>query len=58
MVRVTHHYEYIKTHGIVHLKVVNFPLVVQQLGLHTFTAKSPGSVPGHRTKIPQAKINT
>ena len=58
MVMVAHHYEYIKTYGLVHLKMVNFPLVVQQLGLHIFTAKSPGSISGHRAKIPQAKINT
>lgn len=58
MVMVAHHYEYIKTHGIVHFKMVNFPLVVQQLGRHTFTAKSLGSISGHRAKIPQAKINT
>ena len=29
-------------------------LVVQWLGLGTFTAKGPGSVPGRGTKIPQA----
>ena len=29
-------------------------LVVQWLGLHIFTAKGPGSVPGQGTKIPQA----
>ena len=26
-------------------------LVVQWLGLHTFTAKGPGSIPGQETKI-------
>ena len=30
-------------------------LVVQWLGLHTFTAKDAGSIPGWGTKIPQAK---
>ena len=29
-------------------------LVVQWLGLHAFTAKGVGSVPGQGTKIPQA----
>ena len=30
-------------------------LVVQWLGLHTFTAEGRGSVPGWGTKIPQAE---
>ena len=29
-------------------------LAVQWLGLHAFTAKGPGSIPGWGTKIPQA----
>ena len=29
-------------------------LVVQWLGLHAFTAKGPGSIPGQGTKIRQA----
>ena len=29
-------------------------LMVQWLGLHAFTAKGPGSIPGQGTKIPQA----
>ena len=29
-------------------------LAVQWLGLCTFTAKGPGSIPGQRTNIPQA----
>ena len=29
-------------------------LVVQWLGLHAFTAEGLGSIPGQRTKIPQA----
>ena len=29
-------------------------LVVQWLGLHTFTAEGAGSIPGWGTKIPQA----
>ena len=28
-------------------------LAVQGLGLHAFTAKDPGSIPGWGTKIPQ-----
>ena len=30
-------------------------LVVQWLGLCTFTAEDPGSIPGRETKIPQAE---
>ena len=30
-------------------------LVVQWLGLHVFTAKGMGSIPGQGTKIPQAR---
>ena len=33
---------------------MNF-LVIQCSGLHDFTAKEPGSVPGWGTKIPQAE---
>ena len=29
-------------------------LAVQWLGLHTLTAKGPGSIPGQGTKTPQA----
>ena len=28
--------------------------MVQWLGIHAFTAKGPGSIPGQRTEIPQA----
>ena len=35
-------------------KTVETSLVVSGLGLYTFTDKGPGSIPGQRTKIPQA----
>ena len=37
-----------------YIKILGNSLVVQWLGLCTFTAKGPGSVPGRGTKIPQA----
>ena len=39
--------------GINNTQVGNFP-AVQWLGLGTFTAEAPGSIPGWGTKIPRA----
>ena len=39
---------------IVFLSFIGNSLVVQWLGLHAPTARSPGSIPGEGTKIPQA----
>ena len=38
----------------VRMVIIENPLAVQWLGLHTLTAKGPGSIPGRGTKIPQA----
>ena len=40
--------------GFLHSRVVGNSLVVQWLGLHAFTAKDLGSIPGQGVKIPQA----
>ena len=40
-----------------YLNSVGNSLVVQWLGLHAFTAKGAGSIPGRGTKIPQAAQN-